>query len=75
MEKDLKLLEKVIRSGNRLMLKQVCESNNYSDEDIQKICHDMGIKVVDKLRSQGRIMDIDSLEKLISQKEAENGGC
>ncbi len=70
MEKDLKLLEEAVRSGNRLVFKKLCEENNYDESDVQKLCHNMGMKLVNKLKAQNRIQDIASLEKQIAEKEA-----
>lgn len=74
MEKDLKVLEEAVRSGNRLMFKKLCEENNYDESDVQKLCHNMGMKLINKLKSQGRIQDIDSLENQIAEREAKQDG-
>ncbi len=65
MDKNLKLLENVVMSGNKLLLKQLCEREGYTEADIAKVMTGMGRKLRLALQARGEIETMDEIEKLI----------
>lgn len=65
MSKDLKLLYEVYASGNKLLLNQFCEANNYTDQDIREAILERGRELCRRLIVQGKVYPSDDIEKLI----------
>ncbi len=65
MDKDLKLLYEVYASGNKLLLNQFCEANNYTDRDIREAILEKGRELCRRLIAQGEVYPSDDIEKLI----------
>ena len=69
MSRDLKLLQEVVESGNRIMLEQLKSSGNYTDDDIHKAISAYALKACKLLSTQGRVVSVDELEKYVTDRE------
>lgn len=65
MDKNLKLLEEVLDSGNKLLLEQLRVAEGWTDDDIRETVKKRLRVTCQKLESKNRIYSIDELEDML----------
>ena len=65
MDKNLKLLEEVLDSGNKLLLEQLRVTEGWTDDDIKETVKKRLRVTCQKLESKHRIYSIDELEDML----------
>lgn len=65
MDKNLKLLEEVLDSGNKLLLEQLRVTEGWTDDDIKETVKKRLRVTCQKLESKNRIYSIDELEDML----------
>ena len=65
MNKNLKLLEEVLDSGNKLLLEQLRVTEGWTDDDIKETVKKRLRVTCQKLESKNRIYSIDELEDML----------
>ena len=68
MNKNLKLLEEVLDSGNKLLLEQLRVTEGWTDDDIKETVKKRLRVTCQKLESKNRIYSIDELEDMLGDE-------